>query len=51
MKPATLIGTEDQILNRWAHFVKNWTFLPLIGGGSTKYSYYDFFFVIFGCFG
>ncbi|KAJ0963650.1 hypothetical protein J5N97_028772 [Dioscorea zingiberensis] len=36
MKPATMIGTEDRILNTWAHFVKNWNFLPLIGGGSTK---------------
>ncbi|XP_058095051.1 NADH dehydrogenase [ubiquinone] 1 alpha subcomplex subunit 9, mitochondrial [Magnolia sinica] len=36
MKPAVLIGTEDRILNRWAQFVKKWTFLPLMGDGSTK---------------
>lgn len=36
MKPATLIGTEDRILNRWAQFAKKWSFLPLIGDGSTK---------------
>eukprot|EP00262_Sarcandra_glabra_P004283 TRINITY_DN1523_c4_g1_i1.p1 TRINITY_DN1523_c4_g1~~TRINITY_DN1523_c4_g1_i1.p1 ORF type:complete len:397 (-),score=71.23 TRINITY_DN1523_c4_g1_i1:385-1575(-) len=36
MKPAILIGTEDRILNRWAQFVKKWSFLPLIGDGSTK---------------
>ncbi|XP_057963986.1 NADH dehydrogenase [ubiquinone] 1 alpha subcomplex subunit 9, mitochondrial [Malania oleifera] len=36
MKPAVLIGTEDRILNRWAQFVKKWSFLPLIGDGSTK---------------
>ncbi|PKA55678.1 NADH dehydrogenase [ubiquinone] 1 alpha subcomplex subunit 9, mitochondrial [Apostasia shenzhenica] len=36
MRPATMIGTEDRILNRWAQFAKNWSFLPLIGDGSTK---------------
>lgn len=36
MKPATMIGTEDRILNSWAHFVKNYGFLPLIGDGTTK---------------
>ncbi|KAG1359672.1 putative Myosin-8 [Cocos nucifera] len=36
MKPGTLIGTEDRILNRWAQFAKKWGFLPLIGDGSTK---------------
>ncbi|KAK6940598.1 NAD-dependent epimerase/dehydratase [Dillenia turbinata] len=36
MRPAVMIGTEDHILNRWAHFVKKWSFLPLIGDGSTK---------------
>ncbi|VAI63033.1 unnamed protein product [Triticum turgidum subsp. durum] len=37
MRPATLIGTEDRILNRWAMYAKNWGFLPLFGGGSTKF--------------
>lgn len=37
MKPAVMIGTEDRILNRWAQFVKKYSFLPLIGDGSTKY--------------
>lgn len=37
MKPAVLIGTEDRILNSWARFAKKWSFLPLLGGGSTKY--------------
>ncbi|KAK8964068.1 hypothetical protein KSP40_PGU009506 [Platanthera guangdongensis] len=36
MRPATIIGTEDRILNRWAQFAKKWGFLPIIGGGSTK---------------
>ncbi|KAL3604609.1 hypothetical protein D5086_005468 [Populus alba] len=36
MKPAVMIGTEDRILNRWAHFAKKYSFLPLIGDGSTK---------------
>ncbi|KAK8957055.1 hypothetical protein KSP39_PZI000679 [Platanthera zijinensis] len=36
MRPATIIGTEDRILNRWAQFAKKWGFLPLFGGGSTK---------------
>ncbi|XP_073012669.1 NADH dehydrogenase [ubiquinone] 1 alpha subcomplex subunit 9, mitochondrial [Typha latifolia] len=36
MKPGVMIGTEDRILNRWAQFAKKWSFLPLIGGGSTK---------------
>ncbi|KAK1257164.1 hypothetical protein QJS04_geneDACA024404 [Acorus gramineus] len=36
LKPATMIGTEDRILNKWARFAKKWTFLPLIGDGSTK---------------
>ncbi|GMN50420.1 hypothetical protein TIFTF001_019583 [Ficus carica] len=36
MKPAVMIGTEDRILNRWAQFVKKYSFLPLIGDGSTK---------------
>ncbi|KAA8543428.1 hypothetical protein F0562_021077 [Nyssa sinensis] len=36
MKPAVMIGTEDRILNQWAHFAKKYSFLPLIGDGSTK---------------
>ncbi|WVZ73145.1 hypothetical protein U9M48_021489 [Paspalum notatum var. saurae] len=36
MRPATMIGTEDRILNRWAQFAKNWGFLPLVNGGSAK---------------
>uniref|UniRef100_A0A1D1XI11 NADH dehydrogenase [ubiquinone] 1 alpha subcomplex subunit 9, mitochondrial n=1 Tax=Anthurium amnicola TaxID=1678845 RepID=A0A1D1XI11_9ARAE len=36
MKPSIMIGTEDRILNRWAQFAKKWSFLPLIGDGSTK---------------
>ncbi|KAL6635353.1 hypothetical protein ACP70R_028024 [Stipagrostis hirtigluma subsp. patula] len=36
MRPATMIGTEDRILNRWAQFAKNWGFLPLVDGGSSK---------------
>lgn len=36
MKPAVMIGTEDRILNPWAHFVKKYGFLPLMGDGSTK---------------
>lgn len=32
-----MVGTEDRILNTWAHFAKNYGFLPLIGDGSTKY--------------
>lgn len=35
-KPAVMIGTEDRILNRWAHFAKKYGFLPLMGNGSTK---------------
>ncbi|XP_061352674.1 NADH dehydrogenase [ubiquinone] 1 alpha subcomplex subunit 9, mitochondrial [Gastrolobium bilobum] len=36
LKPAVMIGTEDRILNRWAHFAKTYSFIPLIGDGSTK---------------
>uniref|UniRef100_A0A5B7AR11 NAD-dependent epimerase/dehydratase domain-containing protein n=1 Tax=Davidia involucrata TaxID=16924 RepID=A0A5B7AR11_DAVIN len=36
MKPAVMVGTEDRILNQWAHFAKKYSFLPLIGDGSTK---------------
>ncbi|KAL1367726.1 hypothetical protein HN51_021847 [Arachis hypogaea] len=36
LRPAVMVGTEDRILNRWAHFAKNYGFLPLIGDGSTK---------------
>ncbi|XP_010264829.1 PREDICTED: NADH dehydrogenase [ubiquinone] 1 alpha subcomplex subunit 9, mitochondrial [Nelumbo nucifera] len=36
MRPAVMIGTEDRILNRWAQFVKKWSFLPLVGDGSTR---------------
>ncbi|KAI4350308.1 hypothetical protein L6164_004776 [Bauhinia variegata] len=36
MRPAVLIGTEDRILNRWAQFAKKYTFLPLIGDGTTR---------------
>lgn len=36
LRPAVMIGTEDRILNRWAHFVKKYSFLPLIGDGSAK---------------
>lgn len=37
LRPAVMVGTEDRILNPWAQFVKKYNFLPLIGGGSTKY--------------
>ncbi|GMY06200.1 NADH dehydrogenase [ubiquinone] 1 alpha subcomplex subunit 9, mitochondrial-like [Fagus crenata] len=36
LRPAVMVGTEDRILNRWAQFAKKYSFLPLIGGGSTK---------------
>ncbi|KAL4352888.1 hypothetical protein GQ457_06G028550 [Hibiscus cannabinus] len=36
MKPAVMIGTEDRIMNPWARFAKKYSFLPLIGDGSTK---------------
>ncbi|CAH9093815.1 unnamed protein product [Cuscuta europaea] len=36
LKPAVMIGTEDRILNPWAHFAKKYNFLPLFGDGSTK---------------
>ncbi|KAL2900309.1 NADH dehydrogenase [ubiquinone] 1 alpha subcomplex subunit 9 mitochondrial [Bienertia sinuspersici] len=36
MRPSIMIGTEDRILNTWAQFVKKYSFLPLIGDGSTK---------------
>ncbi|KAF3436079.1 hypothetical protein FNV43_RR23171 [Rhamnella rubrinervis] len=36
LKPAGLIGTEDRILNRWAQFAKKYSFIPLMGDGSTK---------------
>ncbi|KAG8389143.1 hypothetical protein BUALT_Bualt02G0198500 [Buddleja alternifolia] len=36
MRPALMIGTEDRVLNPWAHFAKKYSFLPLIGDGSTK---------------
>lgn len=36
LRPAVMIGTEDRILNTWARFAKKYSFLPLIGGGSTK---------------
>ncbi|WCJ38229.1 NADH dehydrogenase [ubiquinone] 1 alpha subcomplex subunit 9 mitochondrial [Euphorbia peplus] len=36
IRPAVMVGTEDRILNRWAHFAKKWSFLPLIGDGSNK---------------
>ncbi|KAL9239074.1 hypothetical protein vseg_013426 [Gypsophila vaccaria] len=36
LRPATMIGTEDRILNTWALFVKKYSFLPLIGDGSNK---------------
>jgi len=36
MKPAVMIGTEDRILNPWAHFAKKYSFIPLMGDGSTK---------------
>ncbi|KAJ1397872.1 NmrA-like domain [Sesbania bispinosa] len=35
-KPAVMVGTEDRILKPWAHFAKKYSFLPLIGDGSTK---------------
>ncbi|KAJ9543437.1 hypothetical protein OSB04_023144 [Centaurea solstitialis] len=36
LRPAVMVGTEDRILNPWAHFAKKYNFLPLIGDGSTK---------------
>lgn len=36
LRPSIMIGTEDRILNRWAQFAKKWSFLPLIGDGSTR---------------
>lgn len=34
-----MVGTEDRILNPWAQFAKKYSFLPLIGDGSTKYAF------------
>lgn len=36
MRPAVMVGTEDRILNPWAHFAKKYSFIPLMGDGSTK---------------
>uniref|UniRef100_A0A7N0TQ46 Uncharacterized protein n=1 Tax=Kalanchoe fedtschenkoi TaxID=63787 RepID=A0A7N0TQ46_KALFE len=36
LKPAALIGTEDRVMNRWAHFAKKYGFIPLYGDGYTK---------------
>ncbi|XP_015901149.1 NADH dehydrogenase [ubiquinone] 1 alpha subcomplex subunit 9, mitochondrial [Ziziphus jujuba] len=36
LRPAVMIGTEDRILNRWAQFAKKYSFMPLVGDGSTK---------------
>ncbi|XP_024974314.1 NADH dehydrogenase [ubiquinone] 1 alpha subcomplex subunit 9, mitochondrial [Cynara cardunculus var. scolymus] len=36
LRPAVMVGTEDRILNPWAHFTKKYNFLPLVGGGATK---------------
>ncbi|KAE9619404.1 hypothetical protein Lal_00046926 [Lupinus albus] len=36
LRPAVMVGTEDRILNRWAHCAKKYNLLPLIGGGRTK---------------
>ncbi|KAH7577726.1 hypothetical protein JRO89_XS01G0291100 [Xanthoceras sorbifolium] len=36
MRPAVMVGTEDRLLNTWARFAKKYSFLPLIGDGSTK---------------
>lgn len=37
-----MIGTEDRITNIWAQFVKKYSFLPLLGDGSTKYVWDSF---------
>uniref|UniRef100_A0A9I9DRB5 NAD-dependent epimerase/dehydratase domain-containing protein n=1 Tax=Cucumis melo TaxID=3656 RepID=A0A9I9DRB5_CUCME len=37
LRPATMIGTEDRIMNPWAHFAKKYGFIPLFGDGSTNY--------------
>ncbi|XP_022960121.1 NADH dehydrogenase [ubiquinone] 1 alpha subcomplex subunit 9, mitochondrial-like [Cucurbita moschata] len=36
LRPAAMIGTEDRIMNPWAHFAKKYGFIPLFGDGSTK---------------
>lgn len=36
LRPATMIGTEDRIMNTWAHYAKKYGFIPLFGDGSTK---------------
>ncbi|XP_038906582.1 NADH dehydrogenase [ubiquinone] 1 alpha subcomplex subunit 9, mitochondrial [Benincasa hispida] len=36
LRPAAMIGTEDRIMNTWAHFAKKYGFIPLFGDGSTK---------------
>ncbi|KAL7113201.1 hypothetical protein ACP275_04G047800 [Erythranthe tilingii] len=36
VRPAVMVGTEDRILNPWAHFAKKYSFIPLMGDGSTK---------------
>ncbi|XP_071689421.1 NADH dehydrogenase [ubiquinone] 1 alpha subcomplex subunit 9, mitochondrial-like [Rutidosis leptorrhynchoides] len=36
LRPAVMLGTEDRILNPWAHFARKYNFLPLVNGGSTK---------------
>ncbi|CAN1131427.1 NADH dehydrogenase [ubiquinone] 1 alpha subcomplex subunit 9, mitochondrial [Linum perenne] len=37
LRPATMIGTEDRMLNTWAHFAKKYSFVPFFGDGSIKF--------------
>ena len=40
-----MIGTEDRIMNPWAHFAKKYGFIPLFGDGSTKYVFHITYFM------
>lgn len=37
IRSGALVGVEDRLLNRWAAQAKKLPFVPLPGGGKSKY--------------
>lgn len=49
IRSGALVGTEDRLLNRWAAQAKKLPFVPLPGGGKSKYGILSWDHLVYLC--